>query len=246
MVMFSLRLLRAIGLGLPLAVTATAALAADSPPPPSLSLWAEASEATTRDLLTAELQAQAEGTDPAALADQVNRTMRWALEQAERAGIEARSAGYRTQRLRHEDEPPRWEVVQTVALESGAEGKLLTLVGALQGRLQLTALRYEVSAAARERVQQALLPAALQRWQAQAGIAAAELGRCWVPGQLDVQTPNEAPPMPWRGDMMMMEAKVAPPAAAAGEADIRVQVAGSAWLRSCPDGDEPGSRLDAR
>ncbi len=243
MVMFSLRLLRAIGASLLL--TAGAA-AADSSPPPSLALRAGASEAVTRDLLTAELQARAEGADPAVLADQVNGTMRWALEQAERAGIEARSAGYRTQRLRREDEPPRWEVVQTVALESAADEQLLALVGTLQGRLQLTALSYEVSATARERVQQALLPAALQRWQAQAGIAAAELGRCWVPGQLDVQTPQDSPPMPWRGDMMMMEAKVAPPAAAAGEADIEVQVSGSAWLRSCTDGDEPGTRLDAR
>lgn len=246
MVRFSLRLLRAMGLSLPLTVGTATALAADSPPPPSISLWAGASEAVTRDLLTAELQARAEGADPAVLADQVNRTMRWALEQAERTGVEARSAGYHTQRLQREDEPPRWEVVQTVALESAADGQLLALVGTLQSRLQLTALRYEVSAAARERVQQALLPAALQRWQVQAGIAAAELGRCWVPGQLDVQTPDDAPPMPWRGDMMMMEAKVAPPAAAAGEADIRVQVSGSAWLRSCPEGDEPGSRLDAR
>ena len=96
--------------------------------------------------MQAVLSVTAEDDNAARLADQINRTMDWALKTAKaRAKIEVRTSGYRTYPVYDKDKIRRWRATQELLLESADFAELGNLIGQLQERLQVASMNFSVS-----------------------------------------------------------------------------------------------------
>ena len=96
----------------------------------------ERSRPVDNDRMQAMLSITAEDDNAARLADQVNRTMDWALKTAKgKPGVEIHSGGYRTYPTYDRNKVRRWHATQELTLESADFAELGTLIGQLQERL---------------------------------------------------------------------------------------------------------------
>ncbi len=108
----------------------------------------------TRDVANDWVQAvvgvSAEDADPSALADRVNRDMRWGLDQARAAkGVQVQSGGYSTSPVYNEGKLRRWRASQDLILEAPDVSVLTGLLGTLQERLQLRSIAFTGAARSR-------------------------------------------------------------------------------------------------
>ncbi len=214
---------------------ATAPLAAHEPAAGydriSLSVSAEAPVAN--DVLVAVLHVQREGQRHSAVADEVNRTMRWALEIAGRAAtVQAQTLGYTTSPIYDKQVIAGWRARQQLRLQSREAAALTALIGELQERLAVGSIDYTVSAEARSAAEARIVTRALQAFRERAALVAGQLGRSgYRLVHVDVSTGAQMPPpMPLRATMRAEAADVAPPALAAGEQILSVTVSGTIEL----------------
>lgn len=136
-----------------------------------IGLNAQAEREVANDLLTATMVAEAEGTDPARLADEVNRQMQRALALALGArGIKAQTAGYQTLPIYEKGRVARWRVRQELRLESADFAAASELIGKLQASLMVTGLSQSVSAETRRKAENALIPEALAAYEERARV----------------------------------------------------------------------------
>ncbi|HLX79653.1 MAG TPA: SIMPL domain-containing protein [Burkholderiales bacterium] len=136
-----------------------------------VSLNAQAEREIPNDLLTAMLTAEAEGADPAQLADSVNRAMQRALSTAlAYKTVKAQSAGYQTIPGYDKGRIARWRVRQELRLESADFAATTELVGKLQASLMVTGLALSVSPEARHKAENALIAEALAAFEERARV----------------------------------------------------------------------------
>jgi predicted secreted protein len=174
----------------------------------------------------------AEDSDPAALADRINREMAWGLEQARaESRVKPRSGGYSTHPVHDEDgRIRRWRASQQLVLEGGDSAAMTALVGRLQARLQLVSFDFSVSEERRRKVQEELVSEALAAFRARAALVARGLGASgYALDDVSVETGSPGYPMP-RMRMEMAAADMAPPAVEAGTSRVSVTVQGSVVL----------------
>jgi predicted secreted protein len=140
-----------------------AALAqAPAPAPDSLfnlvTLNAQAEREVPNDLLSAALSAEAEGADPAQLADSVNRSMQAALVVARSyASVKTRSGSYQTSPVYEKSRVVRWRVRQELRLESTNIAAATELIGKLQASLVVNGMVLSVSPEVRRQTENALI-----------------------------------------------------------------------------------------
>lgn len=109
------------------------------------------------DLAEVMLAAESDHADPAALANEINQAMAWALKQARGAtGVEIASGNYQTFPVYDKERLHHWHAIQMLTLRSQKMDTLMTLVGALQRRLQVKSMQFLVSPA-RQRTNEAEL-----------------------------------------------------------------------------------------
>lgn len=138
-----------------------------------------------QDTLNASLQFTVQGRDKNALQDQVNSTMRDALELLDaQDAVEFSTSSYHVYIIeagrpnRSDIENPIWRARQSVSLTSQDSDALLELVGQLQSNgLELNNLYYSLSSARYEAEAATLLQAALSKLQNRAEEAAEGLGK---------------------------------------------------------------------
>lgn len=136
-----------------------------------VSLNAQAERDIPNDLLTATLAAEAEGADPAQLADGVNRAMQRALATAlAYKSVKARSAGYQTSPVYDKNRVTRWRVRQELRLESADFAAATELIGKLQANLVVAGLALSVSAEARRGAENALVAEAIAAFEERARV----------------------------------------------------------------------------
>jgi predicted secreted protein len=212
----------------------TPGVMADEPPLTydRVSLSASASAEIENDELTAVLFVQREGPQVAALADEVNRSVRWGVERARKLpGVKVQTLDYRTSPVYRDGNLTGWRVRQSVSLESGDATQLSGLIGKLQERLRLQSLGYGLSEQRRKSAEDELVTRAIGAFQERAKLVTGQLGR---PGyrlvNMDVNSSGELP-RPLGLSARTMEAAVAPPALEAGTATVRVTVRGTIELR---------------
>jgi len=127
-----------------------------------VSLNAQAEREVANDLLTATLFAEAEGADPAPLADSVNRTMQRALVAAlGYKSVKTQSAGYQTIPVYDKNRVARWRVRQELRLESADVAAATELIGKLQGSLMVAGMSLSVSGETRRKAENSLIAEAL-------------------------------------------------------------------------------------
>ena len=136
-----------------------------------VSLNAQAEREIPNDLLSATLAVEAEGADPAQLADGVNRTMQRALATAlAYKSVKTQSAGYQTIPVYDKNRVARWRVRQELRLESADFAAATELVGKLQASLTVTGLTQSVSGEARRKAENALIAEALSAFDERARV----------------------------------------------------------------------------
>jgi predicted secreted protein len=136
-----------------------------------VSLSAQAEREVANDLLSAVLAAEAEGTDAAKLAADVNRKMARALEAAQGVrSVRARSGGYQTWPVSEKGRIVRWRVRQELRLESADFAAATALIGRLQQELVVASLAATVSDEARRRAENALTAEALAAFEERARV----------------------------------------------------------------------------
>jgi predicted secreted protein len=134
-----------------------------------VTLNAQAEREVPNDLLSAVLAAEAEGAEPAQLANEVNRAMQQALATAKGyRAVNARSGAYQTFPIYDKNRVARWRARQELRLESSDFAAATELIGKLQASLVITGMTLSVSPEARRQAENALIPEALAAFEERA------------------------------------------------------------------------------
>lgn len=222
-----------IGTGVLLLMLCTLSYAGDVPRYRQISFQVDRSEAIANDRMQVVLAAQAEGGDPARLAQQVNETMDWALAKTRgRAGLTVATGNYQTYPIRVQDRVQGWRAVQELRVEGADIPAIGALVGELQARLQVKTMGFSVSEDARRKTEDVLMEEALQAFQARARrIQTAMAASGYELVNASIQSGSHFP-----GPQPMMHARLAgaemaAPALESGESQLRVTVSGTIELQ---------------
>lgn len=210
--------------------------AAEAPTPnDQVSFQVEVDQEIDNDRVNVVMKAYDENTDPAALAEQINKTMSWGLVAAKKVpGIKARTGGYQTYpAYSDKNKIKRWRGQQELLLEAQEVGKLSKLLGILQARLQMHSMQFSVSPQARLSAQDSLIEQALKAFQQRAELVSKSLGAAtYEIKAISVQTAGHNFPVPVRMDSVrsMVKASVSSPAMEAGTSRVSVQASGTIHL----------------
>ncbi len=195
-----------------------------------VNLQAEAEQEVPNDELTVIMAAEHQGTDPAQLADQVNRDMQWATRLAKRqVQIEVTSLGYSTNPQYRDDRVVAWHARQELRLRSTAIAELSEMVGQLQERLQVKSMRFSPTHETSTRYENELIDVALQQFKQRAEIVSHHMpGADYRIVNLQINTGSSHAPMMMRAEMLSVrKMSVAAPAVEAGTSKLTVTVSGS-------------------
>jgi predicted secreted protein len=200
-----------------------------------INLSASASSEVDNDILTATLYYQKEGSDTAALSDEVNKNIAAAVKQAKQAtGVKVQTLAYRSDPVYRQEKLWGWRVRQSIRLESNDVASLGALIGRLQANLALESIGYAISPEKQKAAEEKLIVEALDAFQKRAELVTRQLGRSkYRLVQVNVNT-SDAPvrPVMMRASgMMAMEAASAPPALEAGTRSVQVTVNGTIELQ---------------
>jgi len=192
------------------------------------------SDEVANDILVAVMFYQRDGEAPARLADDVNRTLRWAVEIAVKSpDVEVQTLQYRTNPVYRNQKLEGWRVRQALRLESRNAKGLSELVGQLQERLSVQSIDYLLSDEARGAAEERLIAEALGGFRKRAALVTRELGRRdFRIVSLRVDTRRNGPqPLPMARSAMMAAEQAAPPALEAGVQTVQVEVHGTVELK---------------
>lgn len=194
---------------------------------------ATASETVANDRMQAVLVVQDEDTDAAQLADRINKTMAWALQQSKgQKGIEVRSGGYSTHPVYNKNTLTGWRGSQELILEGEDFGLISKLIGTLQQRLQLTRVGFSVAPETRADVERRLIDQALDSFKQRAEQVRKNIGTSgYRIVELNINT-EDMPVQPYpvmRAEVASMKDVVAP-SFEGGNSDVRVSVNGMIQL----------------
>lgn len=209
-------------------LAANLAMAADETPRYNqIHFQVERSRPVDNDRMQAVLSVTAEDDNAARLADQINRTMDWALKTAKaRPKIEVHSGGYRTYPTYNKNKIRRWHATQELMLESADFAELGTLIGQLQERLQVASMNFSVSPARRTMVEDDLIAQALDAFKQRGELVRKQLAaKSYRIVDAAIST-GGAGPVPMMRGIAMEAASVAPPAVEAGASTLTVTVSG--------------------
>ena len=186
------------------------------------------------DTLVAVMYYERSGQQPTAMADEVNKTIAWAVESAKKnKSVKVQTLGYRQEPLYKNQSIAGWKVRQSIRLESTDAPALSALIGELQQRLSIASLQYTVSPEVRRQVEERLIVQGLARFKGRAKLITDELGRPdYRLVNMDINTSGETVmPVRMRTMSTMAESSsVAPPTLEAGTQTISVQISGSIEL----------------
>jgi predicted secreted protein len=200
-------------------------------------LQAEASREVDNDQMVAVLAAEAQGANPAELAESVNRSMAEALKAAGQVrGVRARSGNYQTsRRYGREGRAEGWQVSQELRLEASDLAAAAQLVGRLQQTLVVRSMAVRLSPAARRAAEDALVAEAIAAFHARAEIVRQSMkASAYHVRELTVATAPGPGPRPLMMEQRAMQAAPAPVALEAGQSQITVSASGSIQLERKP------------
>lgn len=207
-----------------------------APPPrdyPSVTVTASANASVANDRLQAFVRAEAEQSDAAAAANQVNAAIAKGLARAKAvSGVTVATSGYSTQQIAEKGRPTRWRVTQSMTITGNDFAAIASLLTRMQEQdaLLLSGMAFSLSPSAREQAERSLIQQAIRGWQARAQVSAAALGfDNWHAGHLVVQSNDTGRAFPAMR-ASAMNAEIAPVSVEAGVTDVTVTVSGDALL----------------
>jgi predicted secreted protein len=187
------------------------------------------------DLMVVVMKVLVEDRKPEQVAEQINRTMSWAMEQVKpEQAVKAESGNYRTWPVYEDKKLVRWRGQQELWLESGDTARLGALLAVLQSRLQVQSMQFQVSPQNRESVVNELITDALQAFRQRAGIISRSLGaNDYQIDDVTINSRGQPPVVPVRmhAAAMAESAGSSQPALERGTSRVTVQVSGSVRLQ---------------
>ena len=217
------------------AIATTSAAAHDAAPTyDRINFRVSATKEVDNDTLVVVMYHERNGQHPTSMADDVNRTIAWAVEVARQSsGIKVQTLQYRQEPVYRNQSISSWKVRQSIRLESNDVTALSRLVGELQERLSVASLRYTISPEVRRAVEDELITLALGRFGRRGKLIADELGRSdYRIVTMDVSTSGGSPaPVRMRAVSVMAEgSRVTAPTLEPGVQSVTVQVSGTIEL----------------
>lgn len=190
----------------------------------------ERSRPVDNDRMQATLNVTGEDANTARLADQINRSMDWALKTAKAyPKVQSRTASYQTHPVYDKDKIQRWRATQELLLEGADFSQLGELIGKLQERLQVAGISFSVSPERRATVEDELIAKALDAFKQRAELMRKQLGAkgyriVTVSIDQNGNVPIPRPVLRAKGAMEM--SSVAAPAVEGGTSTLSVTVNG--------------------
>lgn len=197
-----------------------------------IQLSASAQQQLANDTIIVNLYAEEEGSDPAKLADSVNRRIRQALDFLKpHADIKLQTRAYSTHPVYQKNRIVRWRVRQSLRLQSRNITVVSKLLGHLQQDLALQGMQFTVSNERKTRTDDELIARALDAFESRARTVVRQLRRkAYKIVKLNITTSGGARPYAAMARNVMMDSAVAAPAVEAGEQTVQVNVSGEIEL----------------
>jgi predicted secreted protein len=225
-----IRLLPFGALVLGLVAVDRAMAATEAPRYNQIHIQVERSREVENDRMQAMLSVTAEDDSAARLADQINRTMDWAIKIAKaRPKIEVRTGSYQTYPVYDKNKIRRWRATQELILVGTDFADMSNLIGQLQERLQVTSINFSVSPAQRAAAEDELITQVLGAFKQRAELVGKQLGgKGYRIVEASINTGGTRPVPIMRCAAVMSPAAevVAPPAVQAGTSTLTVTVSG--------------------
>ncbi len=207
--------------------------AAEAPHYNQIHLQAQSNMTVDNDRMEAQLSVFGEGSDTAKLADQINSTMTWALKTAKQyPKVSVGSGQYQTYPVFGKDSVKHWRATQEIRLESADTDAVVKLLGILQQRLQVNAIRFSVSPPQRAKAEDSLIDQALAAFQARAERVRKDLGaKSYRIVDINIGSNSGAPPPYPMMRAQAMESSVSAPAVESGTSQLTVNADGTIELQ---------------
>src|SRR5690606_29980263 len=138
----------------------------------TVELQAQVQREVPNDLMRAVLAVDVEGSDPAALADRINRTLNEVLRAVKEVPAVRGSSGPQRIYPVHDcnNRPTGWRGRGEIRLESGDFKAASQLIGRLQATLQIASLQFSVSPQARWKAESELMAEAVAAFRQRAAV----------------------------------------------------------------------------
>ena len=196
-----------------------------------VNIQAQAEREVPNDEMQVLLVTEHQGKQPAAIADQVNADMDWALKRSKQVkGVEVSTASYQTYPIYKDRDVVGWRVSQELQLKSSDTTKLSELVGALQERLQVRRMQFNTTKATRDHYENELIDEALEAFKRRVEIVQKHMdGKDYRIIELHVNTGGYSGPVLYqeRAAKFSTMAMDAAPSVEAGTSKLTVTVSGS-------------------
>lgn len=202
------------------------------------SLRSEASAEVDNDLMIATLVVQGENKDSAALADEINATMAWAVNELRRfSSLKVKTRDYQTYPRYDTSQSRRligWRATQTLLLETDDFESAGKAIQKLQEKLQVQGIRLSTKTETRKNASDELIDEALTAFKDRAGLIQKNMGATGFRIlDVDIQSgQGNVPIFETRAEMgdMMRSAVASEPVVEPGTSRVSVQIFGRIQL----------------
>lgn len=213
----------------------TPAATADTAPPRynQIHLQAQSSQPVDNDRMQAVLSTFGEGSDSAKLANELNHTMRWALDAAKQyPSVRINSGPYQTYPVLGKTALKQWRSTQEITLETENTAQMVQLIGVLQQHLQVNTIQFSVSPATRSNAEDHLIDKALAAFQARADRIRRDLGaKSYRIVDMNIGTTGNSVTPYTMMRQQAMDSAVAAPAVESGNSVLSVTAEGTIELQ---------------
>ena len=198
-----------------------------------INLSVSATDEIGNDTLVAQLYIQKEGRVASQLADETNRDIEWAIQQAKQVpAITVQTLDYHTSPTYHKQSQTGWRVRQSLRLTSQDTLAMSQLIGKLQQRLLVDSIRYKISQKKRDEAENRLITQAITAFKERATLAS----RAWEHTtyrlvRMDINTSGSAMPRIYKQRAMMESDALSAPALEAGKQTVRITATGTIELQ---------------
>lgn len=183
------------------------------------------------DTMVAIVYAQEEGGQAPALADVVNKRIRWGLDLVKKyPEIKHHTNAYSSNPIYSKNKIKGWRVKQSLRLESQDMTLMSDVLGKLQGDLALQSMQFTVSPDKKNKQDEKLIDVALGKFENRAKQVVKKLGRKnYKIVDINISTSGRSARPQYQMRAMAMDAESAP-AISAGEQTVDVTVSGKIEL----------------
>lgn len=195
-----------------------------------VNLQAQAEQEIPNDQMTAVLATEHEGKEAAAIAEQVNEDMQWALDIIGKYQFAmARTTNYQTYPVYNKQNIIGWRASQQVEIKSTNIRGLSELIGKLQDKLQVRQMYFSPTDETRKKYEDRLIEEAIEAFKDRVAIVKKHMdNKDHRIINININTGGYQPPVPFaRGGAVESMAMKAVPAVEAGTSKITVTVNGS-------------------